>query len=82
MHELFPIAAGLFLGSLLQFVRPGLRRPLGLTVAVVIGVAATVASGEYRIGWEFLLIDIPLAALATATGFLLTRRARAVARRP
>ena len=78
MHELFPIAAGLLLGSLLQFLRPSLRLPVGLAAAVVIGFTATVISGEYKIGWEFLAIDIPGAALATAAGYFATRRARAV----
>jgi hypothetical protein len=81
MHELFPIAAGLFIGSLLQFVRPPLRIPVGLVAAVAVGVTATVISGEYKIGWEFLAIDIPGAALATAAGFLATKRVRGIVRR-
>lgn len=81
MHELFPITAGLLLGSLLQFLRPSLRLPVGLAAAVAIGVTATVISGEYKIGWEFLLIDIPGAALATGAGYLATKRARRVASR-
>jgi hypothetical protein len=81
MHELFPIAAGLLLGSLLQFLRPSLRLPVGLAAAVVVGITATVISGEYKIGWEFLAIDIPGAALATAAGYLATKRARGVVRR-
>ena len=78
MHELFPIAAGLLLGSLLQFLRPSLRLPVGLAAVVVVGVTATVISGEYKIGWEFLAIDIPGAGLATFAGYLATKRARAV----
>jgi hypothetical protein len=35
----------------------------------VLGTLATVVSGEYRIGWEFLLIDIPLVAVCSLTGF-------------
>ena len=81
MQELFPITAGLLLGSLLQLLRPGLRVPVGVVAAVAIGVTATVISGEYKIGWEFLAIDIPGAALATVAGYLVTRQVRAVARR-
>ena len=81
MHELFPIAAGLLIGSLLVFVRPGWRLPFGIAAAVIVGVTATVISGEYKIGWEFLAIDIPGAALATGAGFLAVRRAREVAQR-
>jgi hypothetical protein len=76
MHELFPITAGLLLGALLQLLRPGLRVPVGVVAAVAIGVTATVISGEYKIGWEFLAIDIPGAGLATIAGFLLTKRLR------
>jgi hypothetical protein len=65
MHELFPIAGGLFIGALLPFV------PLRL---------ATVISGEYKIGWEFLAIDIPGAALATVAGYLAVKRARSATR--
>ena len=76
MHELFPIAAGLLGGALLMCVRPALRLPLGALGAVVIGVLATVVSGEFRIGWEFLLIDIPGVALAVFAGLVLTQRLR------
>jgi len=78
MHELFPIAAGLLLGSLLPFLRPSVRLPTGLSAAVVAGVTATIISGEYKIGWEFLAIDIPGAALATAAGYLATKHGRGV----
>lgn len=78
MHELFPITAGLLLGSLLQFLRPSLRLPVGLAAAVAIGVTATVISGEYKIGWEFLAIDIPGAAIAMAAGFVATKRVRSL----
>lgn len=64
MHELFPIAAGLLIGSGLQFGRPSLRLPVAIAAAVVIGFLATVISGEYKIGWEFLAIDIPGTAIA------------------
>ena len=81
VHELYPIAAGLLLGSLLQFLRPSWRLPVGLAAAVAIGFSATVISGEYKIGWEFLAIDIPGAMIATAAGFLLTKRVRGVRQR-
>jgi hypothetical protein len=76
MNELFPIAAGLLIGSGLQFVRPSLRLPVAIGAAVVIGFLATVISGEYKIGWEFLAIDIPGTAIAVAVGWLVTKRVR------
>ncbi len=62
IDELFPVAAGVALGLFLAVLRPGLPRWTGAALAVALGVVATVVSGEFRIGWEFLLIDIPLVA--------------------
>jgi hypothetical protein len=76
MQELFPIASGLGVGMLLGAVRPSLRLRVATVLAVVLGTAATVISGEYRIGWEFLLIDIPLVALCAAAAFAAGRWAR------
>jgi hypothetical protein len=78
VHELFPIAAGLLIGSGLQFVRPSLRLPIALAAAVAIGSLATVISGEYRIGWEFLPIDVPGTAIAIAVGWPIANRVRSL----
>ena len=51
---------GLIVGALLPLIRPQMRRVVGVAAPVVLGTTATVASGEYKIGWEFLLIDIHL----------------------
>ncbi|NGN69415.1 hypothetical protein G5C51_36695 [Streptomyces sp. A7024] len=75
MNELFPIAAGLVLGAVLALIRPGLRLFAGLVGAILLGVLATVVSGEYLIGWEFLLIDVPLVALCAAAGLVAVRAA-------
>lgn len=79
MTELFPIASGLLLGSTLTLIRPRMRLTVAIGASVVLGTIATVISGEYRIGWEFLLIDIPLVALCAATAVAAVRAAR---RRP
>ena len=81
MQELFPLACGLLLGAALGFVRPTLRLPVGAAMAVVLGVLATVATGEFKTSWSFVLIDIPLVALAAVVGLLAGRRARPVADR-
>jgi hypothetical protein len=47
---------------------------LGLAFSVVAGVLATVVSGEWRVSWAFLLIDIPLVAVSAVAGDLLSRR--------
>jgi hypothetical protein len=76
MNELFPIASGLVVGSALTLIRPQMRLWVGVAAAVVLGTLATIVSGEYKIGWEFLLIDIPLVAICAAAAFVTTRAMR------
>lgn len=76
MHELFPIVTGLLLGTVLPLVRPRVRLEVAVGASVVLGTLATIISGEYAIGWEFLLIDIPLVALCSVTGFVTARAVR------
>lgn len=80
MTELFPLGAGLVLGTLLGYVRPSIRVPLGVPLATAFGVLATVASGEFKMTWAYLLIDIPLVGVAAVTGFLVARRLALTAR--
>ena len=75
-NELFPIVSGLIVGALLPLIRPQMRLVVGVAAAVVLGTIATVVSGEYKIGWEFLLIDIPLVAICSAAAFATARAAR------
>jgi hypothetical protein len=76
VNELFTVATGLALGSTLTLIRPQMRLRVGVGSSVVLGSIATIISGEYAIGWEFLLIDIPLVAVCSAAGFSLMRAAR------
>jgi hypothetical protein len=73
LDELFPLCSGLALGALLGFLRPSLRVPAGVSLSTALGVMATVATGEYRLSWSYLLIDIPLVGLAAILGFLAAR---------
>lgn len=81
MIELFPITAGLLIGLTLGMMRPSWRAPLGAGLAVVLGTLATILSGEYRVSWEFLLIDIPLVAVSAALSYLGARALRLHLRR-
>lgn len=74
VEELLPVASGLVLGSILGLLRPSMRVPVGLVLVVILGVAATVVSGEYLISWSFLLIDIPLVAISAVAGLYVTHR--------
>lgn len=76
MNEVFPVAAGLLLGALVGYLRPRTRAAVGVAGAFAFGALATIVSGEYRVGWEFLLVDIPLVGLATAAAFLALRTLR------
>jgi hypothetical protein len=74
VEEIFPITAGLVCGLLLWSLTAR-RRLAGLVaVSIVAGFLATVLSGEWRISWAFLLVDIPLVA-GCAVVALLTSRA-------
>ena len=76
MNELFPILSGLVIGGLLGLIRPTLRFSAGVVLAVAFGVLATVLSGEFKMSWGFLLIDIPLVAGSAIIGLSLMRRMR------
>ena len=73
MTELFPIVAGLLCGLVLGSLTARRLVLVGLAFSVVAGVLATVVSGEWRISWAFLLIDIPLVAVSAVVGDLLSR---------
>jgi hypothetical protein len=70
VHELFPLACGLLVGSVLAFRKPTGRWGLSVLLSIVLGFAATVISGEFWLGWEFLLVDIPLVALTTVAAYV------------
>jgi hypothetical protein len=77
-EELFRILGGLLFGSFLGYIRPK-RRWIAACVIVSLGVAATVASGEYLTSWDYLLVDIPLVGLSTAVSAVAVHRWRWVA---
>ena len=70
MGELFPIATGVLIGGLLGTIAPRLRLPVALTLALVFGMLATVLSGEYKLTWGYLLVDIPLVGVSSAASYL------------
>lgn len=74
--EIFPIVSGIVVGCILGYLRPGLRWKVGLALVVALGVLATVGSGEFRLSWGFLLIDIPLVAVSAAAALYVVHRWR------
>jgi hypothetical protein len=74
MNELFPVLSGALVGLLVGGLRPALRKSVAIPLVVLLGIAATVVSGEFRIGWEYLLIDIPLVGLSAVIALSWQRR--------
>jgi hypothetical protein len=72
MSELFPILCGACAGVVLGAIPPARHLRLGLLLSVLLGIAATLISGEFRIGWEYLLIDIPLVAVSAGAMYWVT----------
>lgn len=61
MGEVFPVMAGVLVGAIALQVASARLRMLAIAVlGVIFGVAASSISGELAIGWEFILVDIPL----------------------
>lgn len=78
MNEAIPIVGGIVLGLVLSLVhRTGWRLAAGIIGAPAVAVAATVVTGEYRIGWEYLVLDVPLSVLSATASYLAVGRRRA-----
>lgn len=75
-RELLPIAIGLGVGTVLAGLRPTLTVGAALVPALPLGFLVTVITGEFELGWEYVLMDIPLVALSAMAGFWLVRAAR------
>jgi hypothetical protein len=70
VNELVPIVGGLVVGLLLRAVPRRARPVVGPLAVLAVGALATVVSREYEVGWEYLLVDIPLTALTTTAGHI------------
>jgi hypothetical protein len=71
--EIFPVVAGLVGGLVLGGFTARRRIVVGVAFSVVAGLLATVVSGEWRLSWAFLVIDIPLVAVSAVIGVLVSR---------
>ncbi len=74
MNELLPIASGIVLGAILAYLRPALRLSIEAALAILLGAIATVASGEFRVSWGYLLVDIALVAGSALASMRLARK--------
>lgn len=78
MQETVPVLCGLALGAGLGVLHPALRLPVGAVLSVLIGVLATVITGEFKITWGYVLVDIPLVACTAFLGLAATRQLRQI----
>ena len=75
MNEIFPVLYGCGVGFVCSLVQSRRWRfCCWLVMSAVFGLAATIVTGEWKIGWEFLLIDIPLVAAASFAVMALRKR--------
>ena len=74
--EILPVLSGLALGALLGRLHPAIRKRTGAALVLLLAFLATVASGEFRISWSFVLVDIPMVAVPACAGFFALRRRR------
>ncbi len=72
-NEILPVASGLVAGVVLGSVTARRRPWVWALLSVLLGLLATILSGEFKTTWAFLLIDIPLVGTASAASFLVSR---------
>ena len=74
--EIFPVVSGLLLGTFLGSITPRSHKRIGVPILVLLAFLATVVSGEFRISWGFLLVDLPLVSIPAVAAFTLQQRTR------
>ena len=75
MFELLPIVGGLLIGSTIGYIRPEIRVRVVVVLALLIGLTATVVSGEYKVSGLFLLVDVSLVLVSATVAFRTVRSA-------
>ena len=74
MNEILPVTFGVIAGLVMGSVT--VRRPQAVWIGLsaVLGVAATFLTGEWQTSWAFMLVDVPLVALAAVAAHLGARK--------
>jgi hypothetical protein len=68
--EVLPVAGGLVVGCVARYAYQRNRRWFYVAGVLLIALCATVASGEFRQSWGFLVDDLLLASLSACGAFL------------
>jgi hypothetical protein len=73
--EALPVTGGLILGSIARYTYNRTQRWTYVIGILIIALCATMASGEFRQSWGFLLGDIVIVSLSASSAFLLVGHA-------
>lgn len=76
MNELYPILSGTLIGAAVGFLRQESRLWASTLLSILFGTFATLVSGEFRVSWGYLLVDIPLVAGSTLISMMLVHNYR------
>lgn len=71
--ELLPVLAGAVLGAIMAVAR---TRRWTLLLAIVLGALATIAAGEHKASWAYVLLDASIVAASAVISFAVLRWAR------
>lgn len=82
MNEIVPLLSGATLGCLVGGLRPRKRLVVVALLSIPLGIGASAVTGELSVGWEFILVDIPLVALSAAASVAAVGRRHVPVRRP
>jgi hypothetical protein len=69
--EALPVTGGLILGSIARYTYNSTHRWSYVIGILIIALCATIASGEFRQSWGFLLDDMVIVSLSASSAFLL-----------
>jgi len=71
--EVLPAAGGIILGSIAHYAYSRTHRWSYVLGILLLALCATVASGEFRQSWGFLIADVVIVSLAACGAFLVLR---------
>ena len=76
MAEAIPILSGMALGAIAGLLRGRVPAWAMAVMVCLFAGAATIGSGEFRVGWSYLLVDAAQVAAGAAFSMIVLRRLR------
>jgi uncharacterized membrane protein YeaQ/YmgE (transglycosylase-associated protein family) len=71
-HETLPVVGGAILGCIARYAYQRTQRWSYVAGIVLIALGATIASGEFRQSWGFLVDDVFIVSISVCGAFLLS----------